>query len=400
MQSVVIRSVVAGLVLAVLLTAALFITAGYAILRLGAEGLREVQNVSRSRGVEIALAVAQMAGEKFDDDMGVKLSSVMNQVVRISQQRNEDFQVREMIMLRSDGTIMAANEITRVARDAEKKYDGPEYARAMELLARTPTSIRATKEERTGAVPVYDLIRKFSPGLADALARSYPEKVAVEYHVIAAVYPVDEDIQPAGAVHMFVTVQSVNQYLAALKRYSINTILVAILFVFFISFAMIALLLLAFRGAAGAAPASAASGEDDVLEEFPQSHAEPIVSSRLSDDHGAEIHVRPSEPPLPEIHAAPAPRASSHAPAHAASHAPAHASADLAREAAELERRRIELERRERELELERRERDLERRERELAREPAGGRSRGRIMDAIPLENIPDRTRSRPSEWN
>lgn len=393
MQSVVIRSVVAGLVLAVLLTAALFITAGYAILRLGAEGLREVQDVSRSRGVEIALAIAQMAGEKFDDDMGVKLSSVMNQVVRISQQRNEDFQVREMIMLRSDGTIMAANEITRVARDAEKKYDGPEYTRALELLARTPSSVRATKEERTGAVPVYDLIRKVSPGVADALARSYPEKVAVEYHVIAAVYPVDEEIQPSGAVHMFVTVQSVNQYLAALKRYSINTILVAIIFVFLISFAMIALLLVAFRGTGGALPANVASGEEDVLEEFPQSRAEPVISSRLSDDHGAEIHVRPSEPPLPEIHSVPA---ATHAPAHA----PAHSSADLAREAAELERRRLELERRERELELERRERELERRERELARETSGGRSRGRILDAIPLENIPDRTRSRPSEWN
>ncbi|MBX7057151.1 MAG: hypothetical protein K1X75_03725 [Leptospirales bacterium] len=291
MKSYTFRSLIVGILISLAASAGILSVAGYSLLRLGASGLREVQSLSRARGMEAALAVSQMASEKFDDEMAMKLSSVMNEIVSISAQRNDSFQVTEMLMLRADGSLMAANEIARVARDSERKYSESEYTSALELPARSPLRVREVKLQPTAAAPIYNAVRKLSPSAGEWLARVYPEKIVSEYHVSVAVYPVDEELTPSGAVHLFARSTAANRFMENVSRYSVRTLILSLSLCFILTALTIFLLLVSFHGAAPASsaiadrtPAQSAGPpvEDNeaVLEEFvPESVAAPAAQS-------------------------------------------------------------------------------------------------------------------------
>ncbi len=281
MKSYTARSILVGLLISLMASLALFVVAAYVLLRLGGSGLRELQQVSRSRGMEAALAVSQMASERFDSDMAVKLSSVMNEIVTISRQRDERFQVQQMFMLRADGTLMAANEIARVASDSEVKFNQPEYTSALELPARSPVRVRELKSEPTAAAPIYAAARKISAPFGEWLSAAYPEKVVSEYHISVAVYPVDEELLAAGSVHLFARSTATNGFMQSLARYSVRTLVLVISFSFLLTAAILFLLLAAFRAPVVAAAPFSPNHDAPVLEEFssyePESTATPVT---------------------------------------------------------------------------------------------------------------------------
>ncbi|MEQ9363772.1 MAG: hypothetical protein RIF32_06000, partial [Leptospirales bacterium] len=247
-MGVITRSIFNGLILAVMVTGALLTVSGYAFLKIGAEGAHQTQQTARARGVEIANALAAMAGERFDRDMAVKLSSVMHQVVLQSNQENTDFIVDEILLLNATNDLMAHNDVALLAEDAAARadFDDDKYMNALTAPLREPTRVDSIETTEFAGIPLYGLIAALSPANGESLGGAFPEKITTRTHISSAVFPVDQEL-PAGAIHMFVTHKSTNQFVTALRQYTIDTLIMIAAFVFLITFIMILLMSLSFR---------------------------------------------------------------------------------------------------------------------------------------------------------
>lgn len=245
-MGVITRSILNGLILAIMVTVALLTVSGYAYLSVGAEAVRQTQQISRARGVEIGNALAKMAGERFDRDMAVKMSAVMQQVVMQSNQQNSDFIIDEILLLDASSDLMAHNDVALLAEGAQAHFEDDKYSQALRANFREPTRVTSIETRKFDGIPLYGLVSAFSPATGDSLGSRYPEKITTRTHVSIAVFPVDQEL-PAGAVHMFVTHKSTNRFVEALRKYSIDTLTMAAAFIFLITFIMILLMSLSFR---------------------------------------------------------------------------------------------------------------------------------------------------------
>ncbi len=245
-MNVIARSFLNSMILAILVTAALLTSTGYVFFTVGSIGLKEAKDLARSRGMEVGLAIAQLAGERFEGEASVKLSSVMGRVVEVSESRFEDFVVNEIFMTDIEGRLIAHSNVALLADEAQNPYGGEDFERILSLSKRSPARIRVLKEKDIEPIPLFHAVGSLSEELGAMLKKTFPAKVTTEYHVGAAVFPVDQEL-PAGAVHMFVTVNTMNEYVTALRHYSVNTLMMVAGFVFFIAFIMFFLMNLTFR---------------------------------------------------------------------------------------------------------------------------------------------------------
>ena len=258
-MGVITRSILNGLVLAVLVTVALLTTTGYIFLTVGARSVERDQAIARSRGVELGVALATVAAEKFDRETAVRLSSIMERVVWFSRVQDSDFVVDEIMMLGASGDLMAHNDVALLASGAEKKFDEEKYSDALHLPSREPFSVEAIEKKSYQGIPLYNMVRALSPKTGDSLGNRFPEKITTRTHISVAVYPVDQEL-PAGSVHIFATHKSANRSVEALRQYSVETLTMVGGFIFLITFIMTLLMSLSFResdaGPARRGPAS------------------------------------------------------------------------------------------------------------------------------------------------
>ncbi|MCR9143058.1 MAG: hypothetical protein NXI24_12465 [bacterium] len=247
-MGVITRSILNGMLLAFLVTAALLTVSGYAFLTIGAEGVRQAQNSTRDRGVEITHALATMAGEKFDRDMAVKMSAVMYQIVRQSDQKSSNYIVDELLLLTATNELMAHNDVALLAEGARSPddYSDEKYTKALNGSVQLPTRVNSIDEKDFAGVPFYGLVGALIAGADESIGRAFPEKITTRTHISTAVFPVDQEL-PSGSVHMFVTHTSTNDFVAALRKVSIDTLIMTAAFVFLITFIMILLMTLSFR---------------------------------------------------------------------------------------------------------------------------------------------------------
>ncbi len=240
------RSILIGMLLAIMITVALFTVSSYAILSIGAEGVRQSQQIARSRGVEIANALATMAGERFDRDMAVKMSAVMHQVVLQSNQQNSDFIVDELLLLNATNDLMAHNDVALLAEGASADFSDEQFESALTAPLREPTRVESIEKKEFEGIPVYGVISALWPAGGDSISERFPEKITTRTRISTAVFPVDQEL-PAGSVHMFVTHKSTNRFVQGLRQFSVDTLLMIAAFVFLISFIMILLMSVSFR---------------------------------------------------------------------------------------------------------------------------------------------------------
>lgn len=245
-MNVIARSFLNSMILAILVSTALLVSTGYVFFTVGSIGLKETQDLARDRGIEVGLAIAQLAGERFEGERSVKLSSVMGRVVEVSESRFEDFVVNEIFMTDIDGTIIAHSNVALLAEGSENPYKGEEFDRILSLSKMSSTRTRVLEEKDVEPIPLFHAVANLSDQFGFMLKKTFPAKVTTKYHIGAAVFPVDQEL-PAGAVHMFVTVNTMNQYVTALRHYSVDTLLMVTGFIFFVAFIMFFLMNLTFR---------------------------------------------------------------------------------------------------------------------------------------------------------
>lgn len=316
-----IRSIISGFILSILLTLAFGTTIGYLLFTVGSQGLRETRQVSTARGAEIALALAEMSADRGTEDPGVfavRLSSVMDKIVTVSEAYFNDFQVNSIFLVSADGRLQAHNEVALLARDETNPFNGADFERTLKIsrkqldeeldrllrltrFDRDAYLVRELESRPTNIVPFFQAIKSTFPRYAGKLEAWFPETVVTRYHIGVPVFAQDEDLA-AGAVHMFITVRSTNDYVAALRKYSMQTLAMAAGFVFFITTLMVLVMMLAFRGGdAGVDTATRARRQAvAVLEESPPSAGGDLLAGERAPVPVPIEETRRRAHPLPD----------------------------------------------------------------------------------------------------
>ncbi len=189
---------------------------GYALYKQTETAHRQVQELAHSRGREVGLALATMAGEVAKDKGYVSLTSTFQEVVRQSRSQNQDFQIDEIFVVDADGKLRAHNDVVKLAKDSQtKEYEKAEYKQVLSTSRRDPVI------ERNLPVPV-DPARPYDV----YLAKVFPNFANERLHLGVAVFAVDADFATAG-VHLYVTIKTVPRILESLRDSSIWILAVA-----------------------------------------------------------------------------------------------------------------------------------------------------------------------------
>lgn len=168
--------------------------AGYGLQRVGGTLARELEFQMKERMNDLSFSLAKLAttGQKKKDL--VLLSETMMDLVDSSASTSDRLQIQEVLYINSKGELLAHNDVTFLAKSAQKKYDTPEYLSVFARPKRDPVEINsietAKKPEGLLEKTVYDLLNQ-----------SHPYLLTTEFRVGAAVYMTD-GIIPAGGLHV------------------------------------------------------------------------------------------------------------------------------------------------------------------------------------------------------
>ncbi len=187
---------------------------GFTAYRAAIVTLEQGQSITSSRGRELGVALAAMAGENFNSNPGlVKLSATMKEVVRTSKSRGDYFEIQEIGLLDGRGNLLAHNDVARLAKQADKVFQGEKYEKVMNLLKRSPV-LTDTLETAPIENPYAEFLNRFLPR----------KLTTVKYHMGFAVFQVD-DTTATGRLHMIVTVRGPKAFLPAMERLFIPAVI-------------------------------------------------------------------------------------------------------------------------------------------------------------------------------
>lgn len=176
---------------------------GFLAFRASALASAQAELVSRTRGRELAVALASMAGESPSGPAMVRLSATMNRIVSTSRGRNDAFEIQEIALLDRTGDVRAHNDVARVAGKAEPVFKEKKFEDILNLPARDPVAFEVLEKDSLKlplpefAEPYRADIETYVPALAEA-----PSKL----HIGAAVYRVDEN-EASGRLHIIVVLR-------------------------------------------------------------------------------------------------------------------------------------------------------------------------------------------------
>ena len=177
---------------------------GFLLMRSAGIADQQFTLLTRTRGRELVVALATMAGESSSGPARVRLSATMNRVTSTSRGRADAFEIQEIALVDRDGKVLAHNDIAKVAGKAEPSFAGAKFDAVMNLPERDPVSFEVM-ESKAARVPLPEFAEEFR----DTLAPLLPDLPAVPTKVMinAAVFRVDEEAASA-RLHMIVVVRS------------------------------------------------------------------------------------------------------------------------------------------------------------------------------------------------
>lgn len=187
----------------------------------GQELIEEMESEARSRGRELAATIGTLAQESSDPDTVVALCQTMNAMVTGSRNRSPGLSVEEAFFIDREGTVIAHNDIAKVASQASVNYDEKKYTDAANRWMKNPVvvepigSVQSINDEYLDQlIPV---IQQYMPGL-----------LVNRYHASFAVYPPDEDF-PSGSVHLMLYNRSLETSLASFLYSLVSVIGISLL---------------------------------------------------------------------------------------------------------------------------------------------------------------------------
>lgn len=258
---------------------------GYALYKQTDNAFRQVHDLAHSRGREVGLALANMAGEVAKDKGYVSLTSTFQEVVRQSRSQNQDFQIDEIMIVDADGKLRAHNDVVKLAKDSQtKEYEKKEYKEILSAARRDPVTEDSLPVPEDPARPYDKYLAKIFPGIANE-----------RLHLAVAIFAVDADFATAG-VHLFVTIKTVPRILDSVRDSALWILAVAsgtsLLVTFFL---VIALYFIAVRPAARSSGAAPVGRLPQGIEFLEAEHKAPAGVAQ-SPAHGVVLDAIPLDP--------------------------------------------------------------------------------------------------------
>ncbi|MCS7204908.1 MAG: hypothetical protein NZ853_04365 [Leptospiraceae bacterium] len=188
----------------------------YFIYQNGKGFIAEIQEQTKQRAYEIAIALDTMSGESFYYDNFISLSNVMAKVIEYSNQRDDPFRIKEIFLLDNQGNLIAHNNIVKVAKSFQPKYEKETFRWDEVRFQGNPVELKITgfaKLELPEEFALYEKILFFVPVrkiVENSLKKHLPELLANEYHIITSVYPPDE-VLPKATLHILIQNQGIQK---------------------------------------------------------------------------------------------------------------------------------------------------------------------------------------------
>lgn len=213
------------------------------IFQSGKAFIEEIQSQTKNRAIEITYALDAMSGESIYYDNIISLSSVMTKIMENNNQRNDPYKIKEIFLLDEKNNLLAHNDITKVAKDFQPKYDPTKYKLGVILFSGSPVGLQVigkTKIQFPEVVTKFNAFTKpffdIEKQISEWIEKYIPDLLANEFHLYSSVYPPDE-LLPKGSLHLLIE----NQGIAPLVSYWIKQ-------VFFVSFLSLVIFMILFLG--------------------------------------------------------------------------------------------------------------------------------------------------------
>ncbi len=197
------------LILMSVILSSTFIFPIYYIYQSGKNFIEEIQQQTKSRALEIATALDTMSGESFYYDNFISLSSVLAKIVEINNQKKDPYKIEEIFLLGMNHDILAHNNIFKVAKDHQTKYDPKTYKLDrilfasnnidLEIIGYSDIKLPLEIIKIDSWFPFFDL----GEGLKHIIKKRIPNLLANEFHVYSSVYPPDQ-ILPSASLHIHI----------------------------------------------------------------------------------------------------------------------------------------------------------------------------------------------------
>lgn len=214
------------------------------IFQSGKAFIEEIQNQTKNRAIEITNALDAMSGESIYYDNMISLSSVMTKIMENNNQRNDPYKIKEIFLLDQRNNLLAHNDITKLAKDFQPKYDPTKYKLGTILFSGSPIGLEIIGKTKIQFPEVITKLNSFTKPFFDIekqithwIEKYIPDLLANEFHLYSSVYPPDE-LLPKGSLHLLIE----NQGITPLVSYWIKQVF----FVFFLSFLIFIILFIIF----------------------------------------------------------------------------------------------------------------------------------------------------------
>ncbi|MCX7811449.1 MAG: hypothetical protein N2247_11095 [Leptospiraceae bacterium] len=175
----------------------------------GKDFIQEVQQQTRNRAQEIAIALDTMSGESIYYDNMISLSNVMAKIKEHTNIRNDPYKIQEIFLLDSKNLLLAHNDILKVAKDFQPNYDPKKYRLGQLLFYGNPVAIEITNYAEVQLPPELKKLDSFlffiniENTINSYLKKYLPDLLANQFHVYTSVYPPDE-ILPKASLHILI----------------------------------------------------------------------------------------------------------------------------------------------------------------------------------------------------
>lgn len=175
----------------------------------GKNFIEEVQLNTKNRALEITSTLDTMSGESLYYDNLISLSNVMAKIKNYTNIRNDPYKIEEIFLLDNANRLLAHNDITKVAKDYQPKYDKKIYKLGEILFSGNPIQIETIG---FASIQLPEEIKKLDSFLffisiekiiINYINKYLPDLLAEKFHVYSSVYPPDENI-PKGSLHIVI----------------------------------------------------------------------------------------------------------------------------------------------------------------------------------------------------
>ncbi len=259
--------------------------AGFLLVRSAGVAADNLSLLARTRGRELAVAVATMAGESMSGAATVRLASTLQRIAATSRGRADAFEIQEIAVIDREGQVLAHSDIARAAEKAEPVFQGEKFEATLNLPERDPVSFEVT-EAKSPKLPLPAFAEEFRAQIEEAIPALPP--IPSKMLISAAVFRVDED-SPSARLHIVVVLRSSALFQSGLPQLVLESLIacgaVGVLF-------LLVGLVLPAGGKAEPGPTVSHHEEQGEAERRSAEAAEPLTEENLQAE-GPEV-------PMPE----------------------------------------------------------------------------------------------------